>query len=480
MKNFMNWMETYFMPFATKIGSQRHLVAVRDGFISIMPVTMVGSIAVLLNVFLRDLPNTWLGPDNAFVKSMTEVINVNGNVYFGSIVILGLCFTFSLGYHLAKSYNVNPIAGGVVAFAAVVTCMNQSAIFDFALPLKEGMDGTKAVADLKAMGLDVTLVDGVATLSNVSSWGYLGSAYTGSGGLFTCLIVGLLSSMVYIKLMIKKITIKLPDSVPPAVSNAFAAIVPGVISIYVFGILTQILVANTGLYPNDLIVKYIQAPLLGLSQGFFSVIFIVFLVQLFWFFGLHGSNVMAPIIEGVYTPALLQNLDVFNKTQSTKDMQYMWTRGSFDAYAQMGGSGVTLGLLIAIFIFSRRDDSKYIAKLATPMGIFNINEPVIFGMPIVLNPIYIIPWLIVPPICAAIALAFTYAGMIPPVFVAVPWVMPVGIYAWMATGGSFMAAVVSILCLGVSFLLWTPFVMLANRIQMKEESERSIEVNESL
>lgn len=286
--------------------------------------------------------------------------------------------------------------------------------------------------------------------------------------MFTCLIVGILSSMIYIKLMIKKITIKLPDSVPPAVSNAFAAIIPGVIAIYVFGIVTQICVACTGSYPNDLIVEYIQKPLLGLSQGFFSVILIVFLVQLFWFFGLHGSNVMAPVIEGVYTPALLENLDFFNKHHTTVGMPYDWTRGSFDAYAQMGGSGVTLGLLIAILIFSKRDDSKAVAKLAAPMGIFNINEPVIFGMPIVLNPIYIIPWLIVPPICAAIALGFTMAGIIPPVFVQVPWVMPVGIYAFMGTGGNILAALVSILCLGVSFVLWTPFVMLANRMQAKE------------
>lgn len=464
----MNWMEKHFMPIAAKIGSQKHLVAVRDGFISIMPVTMVGSFAVLLNVFFRDLPNEWWGPGNSFTTAMTQVINVNGNVYFGSIVILGLCFTFALGYHLAKAYDVNPIAGGVVAFASVVTCMSQGVtastdITKFATPeitaaleaVSQGSNNALAIKD---------------NIVSMGTWGNLASSYTGAGGLFTCLIVGLLSSMIYIKLMVKKITIKLPDTVPPAVSNAFAAIIPGVIAIYAFGIITQLCVVNTGLYPNDLIMKYIQQPMLAMSQGFFSVILIVFLVQLFWFFGLHGSNVMAPIIEGIYTPALLDNLDVFNKTHSTETMKYVWTRGSFDAYAQMGGSGVTLGLIIAIFLFSKRDDSKAVAKLAAPMGVFNINEPIIFGMPIVLNPVYIIPWLLVPPVCAAIAYGFTVAGIIPPVFVQVPWVMPVGFYAWMATGGNIMAALVSILCLGVSFLLWTPFVMLANRMQAKEEA----------
>lgn len=468
MNGFMNWMEKHFMPIAAKIGGQRHLVAIRDGFISIMPVTMVGSVAVLLNVFFRDLPNTWWGPGNDFTTAMTQVINVNGNVYFGSIVILGLCFTFALGYHLAKSYDVNPIAGGVIAFASVVACMSQGVSASF-----EMTKISPAVADaLTAAGLTVGAANdlGVSAVSGVGTWGNLGSAYTGTGGLFTCLIVGLLSSMIYIKLMIKKITIKLPDSVPPAVSNAFAAIIPGVIAIYVFAIITQVLVVTTGMYPNDLIVKYIQAPLLGLSQGFFSVILIVFLVQLFWFFGLHGSNVLAPIIEGVYTPALLSNLEVYNTTHSTENMEYMWTRGSFDAYAQMGGSGVTLGLIIAIFIFSKREDSRAVARLSAPMGVFNINEPIIFGMPIVLNPVYIIPWLFIPSICAAIALGFTYAGVIPPVFVSVPWVMPVGVYAWMATGGNFMAALVSLLCLAVSFVLWAPFVMLANRMQAKEEA----------
>lgn len=151
-------------------------------------------------------------------------------------------------------------------------------------------------------------------------------------------------------------------------------------------------------------------------------------------------------------------------------MKYYWTRGSFDAYAQMGGSGVTLGLLIAIFLFSKRDDTRAVAKLSAPMGIFNINEPVVFGMPIVLNPIYIIPWLIVPPILAAIAYGLTAAGIIPPVYVQVPWIMPVGIYAFLGTGGNLLAAGVALLNLFISFLIWTPFVMLANRVQDKELS----------
>lgn len=468
MNAFINWMERHFMPVAAKIGNQRHLIAIRDGFIAIMPVTMVGSVAVLLNVFLRDLPNKWFGEGNAFVQAMEPLISINGNVYFGSIVVLGIAFTISLGYHLAKSYDVNPIAGAVIAFSSVVSCMNQSAVFDYILP---GVSESSLDA-LKAAGLDVVAKtqDGVTSviLQGVNEWGYMGETFVGTSGLFTCLIVGLLSTMIYVKLMQKKVTIKLPESVPPAVSNAFAAIIPGVIAIYTFGILTQICVMTTGLYPNDLIVEWVQKPLLGLSQGLFSVILVMFLIQLFWFFGLHGDNILAPITEGVYTPALLANLTVWNNTHSVEQMEYIWTRGSINAYAMAGGSGMTLALLIAIFIFSKREDQRAIAKLAAPMGIFEINEPVIFGVPIVLNPVYLIPWLITSPICAAIGYAFTALGIIPPVFIQVPWVMPIGFYAFFATGGNFLAALVSLLCLVVAVLIWTPFVILANRMQNKD------------
>lgn len=112
MDNFLGWMEEHFLPVAAKIGSQKHLVAIRDAFIGIMPITMVGSVAVLLNVFLRDLPGAagWDG----FVDAKQPIIGVNGAVWFGSIAILALVFVFSLGYNVSKAYNVNPLAGGVV------------------------------------------------------------------------------------------------------------------------------------------------------------------------------------------------------------------------------------------------------------------------------------------------------------------------------------------------------------------------------
>ncbi|GAB6168195.1 PTS sugar transporter subunit IIC [Clostridium carnis] len=429
MNKLTTWMEEHFVPVAAKFGSQRHLCAIRDAFIAIMPITMAGSIAVLLNVFFRDLPTTWGMTD--FVASMSPVITINGIVYWGTISIIALAFVFALGYNLSKSYDINPIAGGIIAFASLIMTTPQ--------------------------------------IDSAESWGYLNiSGYGGATGLFTAVFIGLISTMIYVFITKHNIVIKLPDSVPPAVNKAFAAIIPGLIAMYSVAIITYLVQNFTGSSINELMLKYIQMPLLGLSQGLGSVILITFLVQLFWFFGLHGHNVLAPIMDGVYMTALNENISVFQNTNDISQLPWLWTRGSFDAYAQMGGSGVTIALIIAIFIASKREDQRQIAKLGAPMGIFNINEPITFGIPIVLNPIYAIPWLIIPPICVTIGYLFTSLGVIPPVFVSVPWIMPPGVYAFLATGGSLLAGAVSLLNVAVAFFIWLPFVKLANKTDYVE------------
>lgn len=465
MNAFMNWMEKHFMPIATKIGSQRHLVALRNGFISIMPVTMVGSVAALFNVFLRDLPTTWWGADNAVTAACGQIIAVDGLVWDGSLAILALAFAFSFGYHLSKSYDVNPLAGGLVSFASLITTMNFTIKFDYALP---GVS-VDSLETLQEAGLNVAASGEAVNLLGVEAWA-INTNLTSATGLFTAIIFGFICTMIYVKLMKSRFTIKMPDSVPPAVNDTFKALIPGIVAIFTAGIITQITFVATGQYPNELIVDLIQRPLLNMSQSVFLVILTEFLMQLLWFFGIHGSNVMAPITEGIYTPALLENLQVWEATHSVADMPYIWTRGSFDAYTMMGGSGITIGLILAIMFFSKREDSRMVAKLAAPMGIFNINEPITFGMPIVLNPIYFFPWILVPVVTALVALGFTSAGIIPPCFIQVPWIMPVGIYAYLATGGNIMAALVALLNLGISFLMWTPFVLLANREQEKEQA----------
>lgn len=462
MGKFNKFMEEKFLPIATKIGSLKYLVAIRDAFIAIMPITMVGSLAVLLNVFFRDIPAN--NGYEAFVKTMDPLIQINGNVWFASLAIISFVFVFALGYNISKLNDVNALAGGIVTFSAFFAVLPQTANFAYSL----GDVAKSSIKTITELGIPnvSTNADGITEMA-VSQWGFLDINVAGSAGLFTALIIGLLAGIVYSFLMKKEVGIKMPDSVPPAVSKAFAAIVPGIITVYLTALLAYLVTRFTGQSIGDLILTYIQKPLLGLSQGVGAVIIMSLLVQVFWFFGIHGHNVLAPLMDGIYLPAQLENLAAH---QAGAEMPYLWVRGSFDAYAQMGGSGVTIALIIAIFIFSKREDSRAVAKLSAPMGLFNINEPVTYGMPIVLNPLYIIPWIIIPPICVAISYAFTALGIIPPLYVTVPWITPPILYTYLASGGSIAASLVTVLNLVISFFIWVPFVLMANRAAEKEQN----------
>lgn len=433
---FTSWMEEKFVPVAAKIGSQKHLVAIRDAFISIMPITMAGSIAVLLNAIVRDLPAKF--ELNGITEAFQWLIGINGNVWWGTLATLSMVFAFAIGYQLSKAYDTNPLAGGLISFASFIIATPQSTV--------------------------VALEDG----TTIGAWGNLAVGYLDAKGLFTALIVGFIATIIYAKMMKKNITIKLPEQVPPAVSKAFAAIIPGVTAMYAIGLITWALdkFAGTSLYA--LILEYVQMPFLSMSQGLGSVIIITACVSIFWFFGLHGSNVLAPVFDGIYKTALAENTNIYNATQSISELKYIWTRGSFDAYAWMGGAGCTIALIIAIFIFSKREETRAVAKLSAPMGLFNINEPVVFGLPIVLNPVYLIPWVLVPTVLVIIAYVATSIGLVPPVFLEVPWVMPPVLYAWFATGFSFSAALLALFNLAVGIAIWSVFVIIANRVEIKE------------
>lgn len=426
MRGLTNWVEKHFVPLAAKIGSQRHMMAVRDAFIMIMPVTLAGAISSLLNVFLKDIPQElgW----NAFVESVVPLIEINEKVFWGTTTVITLAFVFALGYHLARSYDVNPLGGALTAFAAYLTTVPNS-------------------------------------IADIGSSGYYYMSYTQATGLFTGIVIALIAVTIFAKLSLANITIRFPDTVPPAVSRSLVSVLPATIAIFAVAIIAQFAVTISGYPINDLIVKYVQAPFLNLSQGLGAVILLTLAVQVFWFFGLHGTNTLGAILDGVWLSALLENSAAHSAGEA---LPYIWTRGSFDAYAWMGGAGCTLGLIIAILIFSKKSEEKAIAKMGAPMGMFNINEPITFGLPLVLNPLYMIPYVIIPPLLASIAYGFTYFGLIPPVFIQIPWIVPPILYAFLATGGSLRAALVAVLNLFVAVGIWGFFVRLANRLKNKE------------
>ncbi|MBA1393366.1 PTS sugar transporter subunit IIC, partial [Lactobacillus sp. XV13L] len=267
----------------------------------------------------------------------------------------------------------------------------------------------------------------------------------------------------YIVLMKKKITIKMPDSVPPAVSNAFTGIIPATAGIFTVGIIEYLFSLNQTTV-IDFISKTIQEPLMNISQGYGSVLLVTFLVQLFWFFGIHGTNVLAPITESIWTTALIANM---NAAKVQKPLPYMWTRADFDFYVWIGGAGSTLLLLIAILIFSKREDQRAVAKVSLVPGFFNINEPAMFGLPIVLDPIYFIPFILAPLVMVSVAYGALSMGWVNPVRSQITWAMPPFINAFLGTI-DWRAVVLQVVNMIIGFLIYVPFVKIANNVKPDE------------
>ncbi|ABR50275.1 PTS system, lactose/cellobiose family IIC subunit [Alkaliphilus metalliredigens QYMF] len=420
MKKFIEFMEKYFMPAASKIGAQRHLVAIRDGFVGIMPLILAGSFAILLNATLLD----WV-PFFGFLRGINE------NVLWGTFSIMTLLVVFSTGYNLAKGYGVDGLAAGLISIGAFIAVTPQA--------------------------------------HGDAGGGYIHNSFLSATGLFTGLLVAIIATEIFVKLTKRNLVIKMPDTVPPAVGRAFAAVIPGIASVYALGIVAYIIatVGDTSLY--DLIYNTIQAPLLILGQGPISAMIAAMLINLFWFFGLHGANLLEPIMNTVYLPALLENADLVEQgLVATNNI----TRVFFDAYVHLGGSGATLALIAAIFIGTKkRKEYKEVAKLSLPNGIFQINEPMIFGMPIVLNPILFIPFIITPAVLTLIAYLATVSGLVPPTFVAIPWITPMGIGGFLATGGNIMGGLLALFNFCVAVLIYLPFIKLADKYGQDQYGE---------
>lgn len=459
MDKLTAWLEKYILPIAAKIGGQKHLVALRDAFIGTLPATMAGSVAVMLNAILRDLPPQFFdGYNGNEIPVISQIIAINGYVWNGTLAVAGLIFVFSWGYNLARAYGVNELSGGIVSTAASIAGIT----FAFA-------------GEITGLNLDQTTVDAIneagwtATTTGITAtgWGWLPLSNLDSNFFFTAMIIGFVSTIIYAKLMLRDITIKLPDTVPPAVSKAFASIIPATVAIYTASIFYW---GFSLVFPDTTFLAWLQEtialPLLGLSQGFGAVILSALFVQIFWFFGIHGPNVLAPLLEGVFGVAQLHNVNLFQEGGAELVIAegYNWVRGSFDAYAWFGGSGGTIVLILALLIFSKRSDYKTVANLSAGPGVFNINEPLMFGLPIVLNPIMFIPFILAPVVSISIGYFATILGLVNPVSQQVAWVTPPFLLSFLATGADWRAPIVTGVAFAVSFLIWVPFVIAANKM----------------
>jgi cellobiose PTS system EIIC component len=433
----MKFIENYILPYAAKFGNNRHLLAIRDTLVGMLAITMVGSFAVLFNN-LGEI----ITPYGKLMKAIfgPNWTSLGSDIWWGTMAFLTVFAVFGIAYKLAKSYGDDGFEAMLVAGASYFLLIPQ-----------------------------VTKVAGVKE----AIWGLVDDKYFSSTALFTGIVVAIIATEIFVRLSkVKFLVIKLPDGVPPAVSRSFARLIPGMATVFILALVGLIFRQLTdGQYFNDWLNVVLVSPLTKAADSLPFAILITLLIHLFWSIGLHGDN----ILDGIKAP-LLQKLGVDNINLYAKGVtdhsQYHVLAGNFyDAFVNLGGSGATIGLLIAMLLVARKRQKQMVA-LGMPPGLFQINEPVIFGMPIVLNPIWLIPFICTPVLLTTIAYISIKIGLVFPVVANIPWVTPVGINGYLATGGHISGAVLSIVNLIISIVVYLPFVFAHERIESKKLDEQ--------
>lgn len=433
MEKFMAFMDKYITPYAAKMGAQRHLVAVRDAFVAMIPLTIIGSLATLINNAPIKALSNFLA-DNTFGQ---QIKSLNGDIWFGTLAIMALLLVIGVAYNLAKSYEENGLQSAMIATSIFILLIPQVA--------KIAIDGQPAV----------------------EGWGFIGVAYLGTGALFTAIIIGILSTEVFIRLgKLKQLVVKMPEGVPPAVSRSFAKLIPGMLTVVIFAVAGLLIrLAADGQFLTDLINKYLGIPLSNITDTLPSAILISFFIHGLWFVGLHGANIALPFTGTMLTNLGAQNAEMI-QNGAPLDQLHVLAGPFFDAFVFMGGSGVIIGLLIAIAIAGKRRRDMLALGLAP--SIFNISEPVIFGLPIVLNPIFGIPFVIAPIVTTIISYLSISFGLVHPIIMAtMPWTTPPILGGFMATG-HWSGAVLCIVNIAVSILIYLPFVAMAEKMDARK------------
>jgi len=418
VEKFMEYFQKNIVPPMVKMGNQRHLRAIRGGLYVTIPFIIIGSFFLIIS----NLPfEGW----SDFLGDFAPKLGAPVGVTFG---LLALITSIGIGYNMAKEYSLDRISGGVIAMVGfMVTQVNSE---------------YKLVID-----------------------------NFGSSGLFTAIVISLLSIEVYKFFVERNIIIRLPEGVPPAVLNSFASLIPGAAVVVLVWLIRVVLGFDITAF-----LAIVFSPLVFALNTLPGMLFFEFLVCLLWTVGIHGDNVVGSIAEPIFLQYLAANTAAYMAHQP---IPYITGYGFHTLFVAVGGTGATIALVL-LMITSKDKAYKSLGKLALPSAIFEINEPVIFGFPIVLNPTMMIPFILTPMVlCTATYFLMDLNILARPVAV-VPWTMVPVIGPFLVTGGDFKAAIWGAVSILISVCIYYPFFKSAERAQLANEIEVTIDQTKAM
>ena len=416
-------LQNVLLSISSKVETNKYLGSIKEAFTMFVPFIIVGSFGSMLNILVSGANGL-----AQWVPWLSNLSPAFTAINFVTISCMSLPIAFLIGYKLAEKENLPQLESGLIGLLSyLAVCPNT---------ISTVVEGLK----------DPVVVNG------------LGAGVIGAQGLFVSMIM----SMVAVKFFglltnIDAIKIKMPDSVPTGIARSFNILIPIFIIITAFSVGGCLFNTFTGNYLNVWIYNIIQLPLQALANTTGGILVLALVNQLFWFLGIHGM-----VIEGVRGPLSAAGLaENISAVQAGGVATNILTRGFWTSFVVVGGGGITLSLLIAIFIFSKREDHKSIAKFSLIPGICGINEPVVFGLPLVLNPIFAIPFILNSVIAAFIAVVATNIGFLTCGVLDCPPGLPVFVTGFISYG--IHGIIVQAIILIVTFIIWVPFVLMSNK-----------------
>lgn len=437
-----------FSDIVAKISGNRFLLTLRDSFVLVSVTTMIAGFAIMINSVFLDPANglifsksglhlgslisgsekAWLA--SGFAKSLSNIQTIINFISQGTLSVFALMLVIVFSFVLSRNFfsdNSEHLTSILYAVAAFFICLPWNWSY---------VNGDKTVE-----------------LANV-----VNPAFFGTQGVFSALLVGGVAVFIYNKLLRTNFKIKLPESVPPMVASSFESLLPGTVTLLVFGILTGISTGCFDLTLPELLLSLLQKPAEMISGTPAFAFISQFTWLLFFWFGIHPSSIWGAIFGMTWNINDVQNM--------AGEAHHLYST-MFMNFSTVSAGTIALAPVLALIIASRSDSSKQVSKIALMPAIFNISEPIVFGLPLVLNPVYLIPMVISQPLCFFIGVFFTKVGFIDVISMNAPWTMPPIISGILYTG-SIKGAIVQAICLIIATLLYIPFVRMADKLEKQK------------
>lgn len=422
----VEWLNEKILPKILKFVNTKPITALKNGMIMTMPATIVGSVFLLLaNIPIESISN-WMQH-----VGLTPIFNQAYSASFGMIAFIAV---LGIPYCWVKENGFDGLPAGIIGLICFILTM-----------------------------------DSTISIKNVTIENIIDRTWTGGQGMISAIIIGLVVGGIYSWFLKKDIRIKLPSQVPENVSSSFTALIPAFVLIT--GALVVYVLFDKVWHTTmvEMIYKLIQTPLQGVTDSFGGALLISFFIPFLWIFGVHGSTLVGGIMQPLLTANSLENQKILEtgKALTVANGGHIVTQQFLDQFINLTGAGITIGIVVYMIFFAKSAQYKQLGRIAGVPALFNINEPITFATPIVMNPIMAVPFILVPMVTTVLTYFAMYIGLVPLCSgVIVPWTTPPVISGFLI--GGWRTALMQVVVLVVSFFIYLPFIRKMDQMNLEQ------------